>query len=82
MVSIRTGSAAAVHPERESWQIHHLFTAKNLPGVLMNGAAFGQDFLCRALGVTRVNDPLDSELGNLHGGSGLWRNETANAFAS
>ncbi len=72
VVSVGTGSAAAVHPDLKSWQVHHLFNVKNLPSVFMNGAAFGQDLLSRALGVTKAGDSLDSELGDLHGGSGLF----------
>ena len=63
ITSVGTGSAAAAHPGLLASKVHAAFQAKNLPGVFMNGASFGQDLFCRSLGRTRRGDPLDAEFG-------------------
>jgi hypothetical protein len=63
IVSVGTGSSAAVHPGLVAKQVNVLFNAKNLPSVFMNGASSGQDMLCRSLGKTLAGDPIDNEIG-------------------
>jgi hypothetical protein len=63
IVSVGTGTSAAVHPGLAAKQVNLLFNARNLPSVFMNGASAGQDMLCRALGLTLAGDPVDSEFG-------------------
>ena len=77
LTSIGTGSAAAEHSSLRARDVHALFNAKNLPSVFMNGAAFGQDLMCRTVGVCRAGPPLDAEIGDRirarpAGGSGLF----------
>jgi hypothetical protein len=63
IASVGTGAAAAVHPGLLARKVHVGFQAKNLPGVFMNGASFGQDLLCRSLGRTRRGEAIDTEFG-------------------
>jgi Patatin-like phospholipase len=63
IVSVGTGSSAAVHPGLVAKQVNILFNAKNLPSVFMNGASAGQDMLCRSLGRTLAGGPVDREFG-------------------
>lgn len=77
LTSIGTGSAAAEHSALRARNVHALFNAKNLPSVFMNGAAFGQDLMCRTVGSCRAGPPLDAEIGDRigarpAGGSGLF----------
>ncbi len=67
VVSVGTGNAGAVHPGLRARGVHALFNARNLPSVFMNGAAFGQDMLCRTLGSCRFGPQVDRELGDLTG---------------
>jgi uncharacterized protein len=71
IVSVGTGSAAAVHPNLLARTVHVGFQAKNLPSVFMNGASFGQDLICRSLGRTRVGDAIDLEFGARHDLTGV-----------
>jgi hypothetical protein len=64
IVSVGTGSAAALHPMLDVSNVGLLFNAKNLPSVFMNGASWSQDLLCRALGRAVVGDRLDNEIGS------------------
>ncbi|WAM19969.1 patatin-like phospholipase family protein [Rhodococcus sp. JS3073] len=64
IVSVGTGSAAAVHTGLRAKNVHLLFNAKNLPAVLMRGAAVGQDLICRSLGRCLTGRPIDSEVGD------------------
>lgn len=63
LVSVGTGSAAAVHPKLRPGKVTLAFNASNLPSVFMNGASVGQDLLCRSLGRCRAGQPLDREFG-------------------
>lgn len=63
LVSVGTGAAPAVHEGLARRQIGHLFNAKNLTSVFMNGSSVGQDVLCRSLGCCRFGEPIDRELG-------------------
>jgi hypothetical protein len=65
IVSVGTGSAAAVHPDLIASKVGLVFNAKNLPTVFMNGASWGQDLLCRAMGRALAGDVLDREVGAL-----------------
>lgn len=64
IVSVGTGSAAAVHPELVASKVGLLFNAKNLPSVFMNGASWSQDLLCRAFGRALSGEQLDGEVGS------------------
>ena len=77
LTSIGTGSVAAEHPTLRARDVHALFNARNLPSVFMNGAAFGQDLMCRTVGSCRAGPPLDDEIGDRigarpAGGAGLF----------
>ena len=63
VVSVGTGSAAAVHPELRRGKVTLAFNARNLPAVFMNGAAVSQDLLCRSFGRCRAGRPIDREFG-------------------
>ena len=62
LVSVGSGSAAAVHPGLLARSVGLRFQVKNLPSVFMNGASTTQDLVCRSLGRTRYGDPIDVEL--------------------
>ena len=63
VVSVGTGSAAAVHPELRRGKVNLAFNARNLPAVFMNGASVSQDLLCRSLGRCRAGRQIDREFG-------------------
>ena len=63
LVSVGTGSAAAVHPKLRSGKVTLAFNARNLPPVFMNGASVSQDLLCRSLGRCRAGRQIDREFG-------------------
>jgi len=71
LVSVGTGSAAAVHPKLRPGQVTLPFNARNLPAVFMNGASVSQDLLCRSLGRTRAGRPIDREFGTRLAASGV-----------
>ena len=71
VVSVGTGSSAAVHPNLLARQVNVLFEAKNLPSVFMNGASTGQDLMCRAIGRTRAGNPIDLEVEDRIGKPGV-----------
>jgi uncharacterized protein len=63
IVSVGTGSYAAIHPGLRGGRVHLAFNARNLPAVFMNGSAVSQDLLCRSFGRCRFGGPLDREVG-------------------
>jgi uncharacterized protein len=63
LVSVGTGSAAAVHPQPRPGKTTLPSTARNLPAVFMNGASVTQDLLCRSLGRCRAGRQIDREFG-------------------
>lgn len=63
VVSVGTGSAAAVHPQLRRGKVTLAFNARNLPAVFMNGASVSQDLLCRSLGRCRAGRQIDREFG-------------------
>lgn len=71
VVSIATGSSAALHPNLLARQVNVLFEAKNLPSVFMNGSSTGPDLMCRAIGRTRAGDPIDLEVEDRIGKPGV-----------
>lgn len=64
LVSVGTGSSAAVHPGLLASKVWVGFQGKNLPSVFMNGASVGQDLICRSVGRTRSGEPIDVEFGD------------------
>ena len=71
VVSVGTGSSAAVHPNLVARQVNLVFNAKNLSSVFMNGASMVQDMLCRSLAETRAGKAIDSEFGSRVGAGGI-----------
>jgi hypothetical protein len=71
IVSVGTGSSAAVHPNLLARHVNVLFEAKHLPSVFMNGSSTGQDLMCRAIGRTRAGDPIDLEVEDRIGEPGI-----------
>lgn len=61
IVSVGTGSAAAVRPGLKPSDMWLLDAAKTVPGALMNAAAAGWDMACRLLGECRFGAPIDRE---------------------
>jgi hypothetical protein len=71
LVSVGTGSSAAVHPKLRPGKVTLPFNARNLPSVFMNGASVSQDLLCRSLGRCLAGPPIDREFGARLGTSGV-----------
>jgi uncharacterized protein len=71
LVSVGTGSSAAVHPGLVARQVNLAFNAKNLAAVFMNGASTVQDVLCRSLGLTVGGTEIDREFGSRIGADGV-----------
>jgi predicted acylesterase/phospholipase RssA len=65
LVSVGTGLA----PVPRSTRKNMLASAFKLPGVFMNGASIGQDYLCRVAGTTRFGPHLDNEIGRVPRGA-------------
>jgi hypothetical protein len=63
IVSVGTGSSAAVHPDLRRNRVTLPFNARNLPSVFMNGASVSQDLLCRSFGRCRAGGLIDREVG-------------------
>lgn len=63
VVSVGTGSSAAVHPGLRRRTVKLPFNARNLPSVFMNGASVSQDLLCRSMARCRNGRPIDREFG-------------------
>ena len=68
VVSVGTGLAAAEQAKRWTW----VARVKNLPATFMNGASIGQDFLCRVAATTSAGGAIDSEIGPVPRGHGLF----------
>jgi uncharacterized protein len=65
LISVGTGSAAAVSRDlNASGQLAPANVA-HLPGVLMGGAAIDQDINCRAIGRCVFGELIDSEIGDM-----------------
>jgi hypothetical protein len=71
LVSVGTGSSAAVHPNLVAREVNLVFNAKNLSAVFMNGASTVQDMLCRSLGRTSAGAEVDREFGSRVGAAGV-----------
>jgi len=71
IVSVGTGSSAAVHPNVLAREVNLVFNAKNLPSVFMNGASASQDLLCRSLGRSLAGPEIDREVGTRIGEPGV-----------
>ena len=71
LVSVGTGSSAAVHPGLVARQVDLAFNAKNLAAVFMNGASTVQDMLCRSVGLTVGGQEIDREFGSRVGADGV-----------
>ena len=75
LVSVGTGLAPVPRSTRQN-MLASVFT---LPGVFMNGASIGQDYLCRAAGTTRFGPHLDNEIGRVRQGAGRFAYARYNA---
>jgi len=71
IVSVGTGSAAAVHPNLLAREVDLTFNAKNIASVFMNSAAAAQDLACRSLGRCRAGNVIDREVEALIGKNGV-----------
>jgi patatin-like phospholipase len=71
LVSVGTGSSAAVHPNLLAREVNLVFNAKNLSSVFMNGASMVQDMLCRSLARTSAGAEIDREFGSRVGIDGV-----------
>jgi patatin-like phospholipase/acyl hydrolase len=71
LVSVGTGTTPRVFAELTDRDMNVIHTAKTVPNSLLGNAAVQQDILCRLLGDCRHGDAIDSELGDLHGATGL-----------
>ena len=67
VVSVGTGARAATAQRSRPNPVSALSSLTRLPSVFMNGSAFSQDLLCRAIGDCRYGPLLDSEIGALLG---------------
>ena len=65
LISVGTGSAAAVSRDLNVRGQLAPVNAAHLPGVLMGGAAIDQDINCRAVGRCVFGEPIDRELGDM-----------------
>ncbi|MDX2380000.1 MAG: patatin-like phospholipase family protein [Acidimicrobiia bacterium] len=63
LTSVGTGWSAVDQPMTERGDVPDAFDAKTLTGVVMNGAAYGQDLICRTVGVCRAAPGFGEELG-------------------
>lgn len=64
LVSVGTGSSAAVHPSLPMRKVNLRFHASNLPSAFMNAASVAQDRQCRTIGRCVTGPPLDREVGD------------------
>jgi hypothetical protein len=78
LVSVGTGIAPVPPPKRKNM----ITAASKLPGVFMNGASIGQDYLCRVAGTTRFGPHLDNEIGRVPRGAGHFAYVRYNASLS
>jgi hypothetical protein len=65
LISIGTGSAAAVSRDLNARGQLVPANVAHLPGVLMGGAAIDQDINCRAIGRCVFGEPIDREIGDM-----------------
>ena len=65
LISIGTGSAAAVSRDLNARGQLAPANVAHLPGVLMGGAAIDQDINCRAIGRCVFGEPIDREVGDM-----------------
>ena len=65
LISVGTGSAAAVSRDLNVRGQLAPVNAAHLPGVLMGGAAIDQDINCRAIGRCVFGAPVDREIGDM-----------------
>jgi len=65
LISVGTGSAAAVGRDLNARGQLAPVNAAHLPGVLMGGAAIDQDINCRAIGRCVFGEPIDREVGDM-----------------
>lgn len=71
VVSVGTGLAPIANDALTPANMHLYYNANNVPFALMNAAQFEQDLLCRVFGKCLCGDPLDRELNDMFGATGL-----------
>ena len=71
LVSVGTGTVPQANAALRADRMGLLYQAGAVPRALMYSALNGQDLMCRMFGDTRAGPPLDGEVGDLLGGSGL-----------
>jgi hypothetical protein len=67
LVSVGTGTSPQANENLTPGEMNLLYNAASVPSALMYAALNEQDLLCRVFGRSLVTDPLDSEVGSLHG---------------
>jgi uncharacterized protein len=70
LVSVGSGADSYADVTLRPSRMNLLYHAPRLPLVLMAAANAEQDLLCRAFGKCVFGDPIDSEVGDLHGDDG------------
>ncbi len=71
VVSVGTGTTPIADAALRASDMHLLYNASHIPAALMNAALWEQDTLCRVLGKCLAGDPIDLELGDMIGATGL-----------
>lgn len=71
VVSIGTGIRPIADDALKAAEMHVLYNASHIPSALMNAAQYEQDLLCRVFGKCLAGDPLDREVGDMIGVTGL-----------
>ncbi len=71
VVSVGTGTTPIADAALRASDMHLLYNASHIPAALMNAAQAEQDVLCRTFGKCLAGDPIDLELGDMIGATGL-----------
>jgi uncharacterized protein len=71
VVSVGTGLTPNIQPNLKPGDIDLIYNAKSLPLALMFAAQNEQDMLCRIFGKCLAGEPIDGEVGNLIGATGV-----------
>ena len=67
LISIGSGNSTGTEGNLSPQEMNILYHASRVPAALLAAAQQEQDFLCRIFGETLEGEPLDSEIGDMHG---------------
>ncbi len=67
LVSVGTGAGSAANPALQARKMSLLYSIGAVPTALISSALHQQDLLCRVFGDCRAGDPINAEVGDLHG---------------